>query len=239
MQNTIGVCSVCCNWSRSIPELAHRFPSQRVGGEPLSQFRQVAHDVPMLSLDNAFRRRGYASFNRRLLDRLGGWFETLEYACEPKLDGIAVSLLYRDGVLERGATRGDGTTGEDITHNVRTIRSIPLALAGAGYPAVLEVRGEIYMPRAGLSSSMLVRGSGAKRHLSTRATRRPAACANWIPGSRPSGRWKCVATAWDWWRAVTCRRIMPGTCSVCSDWGLRINSEMAVVSGYRGLRRVL
>ncbi len=79
----------------------------------------------------------------------GGWPGQCSIACEPKLDGIAVSLLYRDGSLERGATRGDGSTGEDITHNVRTIPSIPLRLRGAGFPAVLEVRGEIYMPRDG------------------------------------------------------------------------------------------
>lgn len=124
-------------------------PTQRVGAQPLDQFRQVAHEVPMLSLDNAFDEQELADFDRRLLDRLGDDAMPLEYTCEPKLDGIAVSLLYRDGVLERGATRGDGRTGEDISHNVRTIGSIPLKLRGQGYPRVLEVRGEIYMPRAG------------------------------------------------------------------------------------------
>ena len=124
-------------------------PTQRVGGTPLSQFQQVAHEVPMLSLANAFNGDDLTEFNRRLMDRLGSEQGPIEYACEPKLDGIAVSLLYRQGVLVRGATRGDGNTGEDITHNVRTIPSIPLRLRGEGYPGVLEVRGEIYMPRAG------------------------------------------------------------------------------------------
>ncbi len=127
-------------------------PTQRVGGAPLDKFRQVAHEVPMLSLDNAFDAGDMLDFNRRLLDRLGEGDRVIEFACEPKLDGIAVSLLYRGGLLERGATRGDGTTGEDITHNVRTIRSIPLHLRGSGYPAMLEVRGEIYMPRAGFEA---------------------------------------------------------------------------------------
>ncbi len=127
-------------------------PSQRVGGTPLPQFTQVAHEVPMLSLDNAFSDEDFIDFNRRVLERLGEGEQELEYACEPKLDGIAVSLLYREGMLVRGATRGDGTTGEDITHNVRTIRSIPLRLRGAGFPVVLEVRGEVYMPRAGFAA---------------------------------------------------------------------------------------
>lgn len=123
-------------------------PTQRVGEAPLSAFSQVSHEVPMLSLDNAFSDEELVDFNRRVQDRLKNT-EAIEYACEPKLDGIAVSLLYRDGVLERGATRGDGTTGEDITQNVRTIPSIPLRLLGEGYPPILEVRGEIYMPRRG------------------------------------------------------------------------------------------
>ena len=124
-------------------------PTQRVGATPLAQYSQVAHEVPMLSLENAFNGQDMLDFNRRLLDRLGDAHEQIEYTCEPKLDGIAVSLLYRDGILERGATRGDGSTGENITHNVRTIPSIPLRLRGQGFPQALEVRGEIYMPRAG------------------------------------------------------------------------------------------
>jgi DNA ligase (NAD+) len=125
-------------------------PSQRVGAAPLEQFKQVVHEVRMLSLDNAFSSEELEDFDRRVRERLGA-DELIEYACEPKLDGIAVSLLYRDGVLQRGATRGDGQTGEDITHNVRTIPSVPLSLMGEGYPAILEVRGEVYMPRAGFN----------------------------------------------------------------------------------------
>ncbi|MEE4659143.1 MAG: NAD-dependent DNA ligase LigA [Halieaceae bacterium] len=120
-------------------------PTQRVGGAPLSEFKQVAHELPMLSLDNAFSAEEMLDFERRIMNRLKR-DDPIEFACEPKLDGIAVSLLYRDGVLERGATRGDGRTGEDITHNIRTVQSVPLKLRGEGYPALLEVRGEVYLP---------------------------------------------------------------------------------------------
>lgn len=121
-------------------------PTQRVGEAPLSAFSQVAHEVAMLSLDNAFDHQQLVDFNKRICDRLK-LEGNLEYACEPKLDGIAISLLYEHGVLVRGATRGDGSVGEDITQNVRTIASIPLTLIGSGFPQVLEVRGEIYMPK--------------------------------------------------------------------------------------------
>lgn len=126
-------------------------PTQRVGATPLSVFQTVVHEMPMLSLDNAFSDEDLLAFNQRVQDRLKTT-DDIEYACELKLDGIAVSLLYRDGLLVRGATRGDGTNGEDITQNVRTIKSIPLRLHGSGYPAVLEVRGEIYMPKAGFNA---------------------------------------------------------------------------------------
>lgn len=143
-------------------------PTQRVGEAPLSAFSQVAHEVPMLSLDNAFSDEDLESFNRRLQDRLKNP-DDIEFACEPKLDGIAVSLLYVNGQLERGATRGDGTTGEDITQNVRTITSIPLRLMGEGYPEVLEVRGEIYMPKQGFEKlNQTARDAGEKTFVNPR-----------------------------------------------------------------------
>lgn len=126
-------------------------PTQRVGALPLSAFNTVKHDVPMLSLDNAFSDAELIAFNQRILDRLKIKGD-VEYSCELKLDGIAVSLLYQDGLLVRGATRGDGYNGEDITQNVRTINSIPLRLHGEGFPAVLEVRGEVYMPKAAFNA---------------------------------------------------------------------------------------
>jgi DNA ligase (NAD+) len=126
-------------------------PSQRVGSAPLSQFSSVRHEVPMLSLDNAFNDNELVAFDQRIRDRLKN-ITDIEYCCEPKLDGLAVSLLYRNGVLVRGATRGDGSTGEDITANLRTIGAIPLQLSGKGFPAVLEVRGEVFMPKAGFEA---------------------------------------------------------------------------------------
>jgi DNA ligase (NAD+) len=128
-------------------------PSQRVGAPPLSEFTQVTHLVPMLSLGNAFNETEVLAFEKRLLDRLtnnnsDSIITELEYAVEPKLDGLAVSLLYENGILVQGATRGDGETGENITENVRTINSIPLKLSGDNIPQTLEVRGEVYMPKA-------------------------------------------------------------------------------------------
>jgi DNA ligase (NAD+) len=125
-------------------------PSQRVGGAALPSFSQVSHAVPMLSLDNAFSEEELEAFDRRISDRLNYKDDQqIDLVCEPKLDGVAVSLLYSQGLLVRGATRGDGKVGEDITANVRTINSIPLRLNGDGIPELLEVRGEIYLPRDG------------------------------------------------------------------------------------------
>ena len=126
-------------------------PTQRVGSAPLSIFESVEHKVPMLSLANAFNDDELRGFERRLQTRLDD-SSPITFVCEPKLDGVAVSLLYRDGVLVQGATRGDGFTGENITANVRTIASIPLKLKGQGFPPMLEVRGEIYLPRAGFNA---------------------------------------------------------------------------------------
>jgi DNA ligase (NAD+) len=123
-------------------------PTQRVGGEPLSSFTQIKHSVPMLSLDNAFTDTELIDFDRRVKERLNS-LSDIEFVCEPKLDGTAVSILYRQGHLAYAATRGDGSTGEDITANVRTIRSVPIKLRGSHIPDVLEVRGEIFMPRNG------------------------------------------------------------------------------------------
>ena len=122
-------------------------PTQRVGAHPSSEFAGVRHEVPMLSLANAFSEEEVAEFVRRISDRLDRTVD-LTFSVEPKFDGLAISLRYENGVFVRGATRGDGEIGEDVTPNLRTIRSIPLRLRGK-VPAVIEVRGEVYMPRAG------------------------------------------------------------------------------------------
>lgn len=146
-------------------------PTQRVGGEPSGELKTVRHRVPMLSLDNAFSEEELREFHRRVCEKLevedGGG--DLRYSAEPKLDGAAVSLLYEDGILVRGATRGDGTSGEDITHNVRTISSIPLRLFGTGFPATLEVRGEVFMPRTGFEAyNRKARDAGEKTFVNPR-----------------------------------------------------------------------
>ena len=124
-------------------------PTQRVGAKPLSGFAQIRHEIPMLSLDNAFSDEEFYAFVKRIEDRLICLPEPLTFCCEPKLDGLAVSILYVNGVLTQAATRGDGTTGEDITANIRTIRNIPLQLLMDNPPTRLEVRGEVFMPHAG------------------------------------------------------------------------------------------
>ena len=124
-------------------------PTQRVGAKPLSGFAQIRHEIPMLSLDNAFSDEEFYAFVKRIEDRLIRLPEPLTFCCEPKLDGLAVSILYVNGLLTQAATRGDGTTGEDITANIRTIRNIPLQLLMDNPPARLEVRGEVFMPHAG------------------------------------------------------------------------------------------
>ena len=139
-------------------------PTQRVGDAAVSGFGTAQHELPMLSLGNAFSVNELQEFHRRVADRLGlDERGDLIYAAEPKLDGVAVSLLYTDGVLVRGATRGDGMTGEDITHNVRTIQAVPLKLIGDDYPSRLEIRGEVFMPRAGFEAyNEAARAAGEK-----------------------------------------------------------------------------
>lgn len=212
-------------------------PTQRVGAEPLGEFSQVAHKIPMLSLDNAFDDDELNEFNRRIGDRLTSLevdhSDLIEYACEPKLDGIAVSLVYEKGILVQGATRGDGRTGEDITQNVRTIPSIPLRLQGDGFPDVLEVRGEIYMPKDGfrqLNEKAIAAGdkafanprnaaAGSLRQLDPRITRqRPLEMCAYNVGQVEGGELPNSHT---------------DVLYALSTWGLRINSEMKAVQGIK------
>lgn len=205
-------------------------PTQRVGSQPLDSFDQVVHEMPMLSLDNAFGEEDMHDFNRRVLARLGS-NDDVAYACEPKIDGVAVSLLYEDGRLVRGATRGDGTTGEDITSNVRTIDSIPLTLMGKGYPQRLEVRGEIYFSLSGfeqMNNDALARGqktfanprnaaAGTLRQLDPRETaQRPLTMFAYSIGVVASGEMPATHTE------ILAR---------LGEWGLRINPLVESVTG--------
>jgi len=143
-------------------------PTQRVGSAPLNSFEQIQHKMPMLSLDNVFNKEDLQAFNQRVQDRLNITDE-IEYTAEPKLDGLAISLRYEHGSLIYAATRGDGSTGENVTQNIRTIHSVPLKLLGDDFPQVLEVRGEIFMPKAGFEKlNKLAREKGDKEFANPR-----------------------------------------------------------------------
>lgn len=212
-------------------------PTRRVGSKPDSGFAEVRHEQPMLSLDNAFSDEDMAAFVRRARERLGLAAEApLPIASEPKLDGLAVSLLYEEGRLIRAATRGDGQTGEDITLNVRTLPSVPLRLLGQGWPQRLEVRGEIYMPKAGFERlNEQARQAGEKTFVNPRN-----AAAGSLRQLDP---------------AVTARRPLEFCCygigvveggslpdshierlRRLNQWGLKINPEMQLVDGLEGCR---
>ncbi len=205
-------------------------PTQRVGAPARDGFATVEHEIPMLSLGNAFSDEELTQFTRRVEERLrkAGHDRSPVYCVEPKLDGIAVSLLYEGGRLVRAATRGDGYTGEDITANVRTIDSVPLKLRGTGWPQRLEVRGEIYLPKAGfeqLNERALARGektymnprnaaSGSLRQIDPSVTRQ-----------RPL---QFCAYGWGVIEAPDTR--LPDSqyerLQRFHDWGFRINPEM-------------
>ena len=211
------------------PELqAPDSPTQRVGGAPLSAFETIAHRMPMLSLDNAFSKTELVEFHRRVVERLST--PQITYCCEPKLDGVAVSIVYEGGLLTQAATRGDGVSGEDITANVRTIRNVPLMLSGEGIPPYLEVRGEIIIPRSGfeqmnararlLGEKVFVNprnaAAGSLRQLDSGVTaKRPleftAYSVGVFEGSLPASH--------------------DGTLRVLADWGIPISEHMQTVVG--------
>lgn len=210
-------------------------PTQKVGAPPLASFTQVTHERPMLSLDNAMNEIELVDFERKVRDRLKTKIDStveLEYACEPKLDGLAVSILYEDGQLVQAATRGDGATGENITLNVRTIKNVPLSLRGTDFPKRLEVRGEIYIPKAGfekLNAHARTHGekvfanprnaaAGSLRQLDSRITaKRPLEFCAYSIG------------------VVSEEHTLPNKheeiLQCLKHWGLKINSDMAVVQG--------
>ena len=225
---------------RELQELEARYPelitpdspTRRVGAEPLKAFGEVRHEVPMLSLNNAFSSEEAREFDRRARELLG--VDVIDYAVEPKLDGLAISLLYRDGQLVQGATRGDGYRGEDVTANVRTIKAIPLHLRGQGWPTVLEVRGEVIMTKAGfekLNDEQRRRGekifanprnaaAGSLRQLDPRVTAsRPLTFFAYGLGRVDGGRLPDRHS-----------RIMQRL----RDWGVPINREGKVVKGIDG-----
>ena len=210
-------------------------PTQKVGAPPLASFTQVTHERPMLSLDNAMNETELVDFERKVRDRLKTEIDAsvaIEYACEPKLDGLAVSILYENGQLVQAATRGDGATGENITLNVRTIKNVPLVLRGTDYPERLEVRGEIYIPKAGFEklnddarsndgkvfANPRNAAAGSLRQLDSRITaKRPLEFCAYSIG----------VVSEDYALPNKHEKIL----QCLKQWGLKINSDMAVVQG--------
>ena len=204
-------------------------PTQRVGAVPAAEFAEVRHATPMLSLANAFDESEVLDFDRRVRTRLG--VETVAYACETKLDGLAISLRYEAGLLVRAATRGDGVRGEDVTLNVRTIRAVPLSLMGSAPPRIVEVRGEVFMPRAGFE-----RLNAAQRRRGEREFANPR---NAAAGSLRQLDPKITAA-----RPLTLYLYELGFCEgtalpdshlerldLLADWGLPVSPERAAASG--------
>lgn len=210
-------------------------PTQRVGDAPISAFGTVQHELPMLSLGNAFSEDELQEFHRRVLDKLE-LDDTVElnYAAEPKLDGAAVSLLYENGALIRGATRGDGTTGEDITHNVRTIEAIPLRLLGKGYPDRLEIRGEVFMPKAGFDEyNDKARAAGEKTFVNPRN-----AAAGSLRQLDPKLTAERPLDMYAYSVGVASGGTLPARHSAIIDqlqeWGIKVCPERRVVTGVDG-----
>lgn len=209
-------------------------PTQRVGSTPSAGFDEVRHEMPMLSLDNAMTPDEFLAFDQRVRDRLKDAAD-IEYVCEPKLDGLAVSLIYENGLLVRAATRGDGQTGEDITANVRTISNVPLRLRGVAavdFPARLEVRGEVYMPKAGFEAyNQRARELGEKVF----ANPRNAAAGSLrqldprITAKRPLEF--CAYSVGVVSDEVPLAATHSAVLQQLREWGIRINADMAMATG--------
>jgi len=204
-------------------------PTQRVGAPPSERFAEVQHRARMLSLDNAMNEAELIHFDKRVCKDLG--VREVSYVAEPKLDGLAINLLYEDGVLTRAATRGDGTVGEDVTAQVRTIGAIPLRLLGTGWPKLLEVRGEVYLPIAAferLKEQMLEAGQTPFKNPRNAAAGSLRQLDPAVTASRPLTMF-CYGFG-----AVEGGELSPtqsGVLTVFSDWGLRVSPESKVLQG--------
>ena len=221
---------------REWPELTRAdSPTQRVGARPSAAFVPVVHGQAMLSLGNVFTDQELADFDRRVRERLG--HGDVLYVAEPKLDGLAVSLRYEDGVLVRAATRGDGTTGEDVTANVRTIRVCPLRLRGDAPPHVLEVRGEVYLPRDGflrLNESQVAQGAKAFANPRNAAAGSLRQLDPAVTAKRPL-RLFCYGIGE--WAGAVAPPSQESLLKLLADLGLPVNPERRTVTGYEGCLR--
>lgn len=205
-------------------------PTRRVGAQGETTFEEVAHRIPMLSLDNAFSEEEVQDFDRRVRDRLKT-AEDIEYVCEPKLDGLAVSLHYEGGILTRAATRGDGYTGEDITANIRTIPSVPLRLRGDSVPELVEVRGEVYMPLEGFETlNKRLADKGEKTFVNPRN-----AAAGSLRQKKPSVTARRPLEMCAYSVALEDESRLPEThwegLQQVKSWGFRLNPEMRKATG--------
>ena len=205
-------------------------PTRRVGASAETTFEEVVHRIPMLSLDNAFSDEELRDFDRRVKDRLKTT-DDIEYVCEPKLDGLAVSLHYESGILTRAATRGDGYTGEDITANIRTIPSVPLKLRGTNVPELVEVRGEVYMPRDGFDAlNKRLADRGEKTFVNPRN-----AAAGSLRQKKPTVTARRPLEMCAYSVALEDESLLPAThwegLQQVKNWGFRINPEMRKASG--------
>ncbi|WP_295879661.1 NAD-dependent DNA ligase LigA [uncultured Thiohalocapsa sp.] len=207
-------------------------PTQRVGAAPGERFAEARHRVPMLSLGNARSDGDVHDFDRRIRKDLGA--DAVAYVAEPKLDGLAISLLYEDGILTRGATRGDGSVGEDVTAQVRTIGAVPLRLQGSGWPRLLEVRGEVYLPLAAferLKQQMLDAGQTPFKNPRNAAAGSLRQLDPAVTATRPLTMF-CYGFG-----AVEGSDLGPtqsGALAAFRDWGLRVSPESRVVTGADG-----
>ncbi len=209
-------------------------PTQRVSGQVAAGFAEVRHGVPMLSLDNAFSDEDIIAFDRRVRERLQRDDQPIDYCAEPKLDGLAVSLTYRAGRLALAATRGDGSSGEDITANIKTVRSVPLSLRGAA-PEEIEVRGEVFMPLAGFERMNAAAAQGGEKVF---ANPRNAAAGSLrqldarVSAARPLEAFFYAVGHWQGAPAVP--DTQTGLLRKLADWGLRTNPEVRAVSAAAG-----
>ena len=215
------------------PELITPYsPTQRVGGAALDEFGEVTHRIPMLSLTNAYTDDEVFAFDQRICEKLG--VSTVNYVAEPKLDGLAMSLHYEKGLLVRGATRGDGEHGEDVTQNVRTIQSIPLSLLGDDFPAYLEIRGEVFMSKRGFEKLNSRQRSLEEKEF---ANPRNAAAGSLrqldprITATRPLEFYAYGVGVVEGGRLETQHF---GILQQLKRWGCRISPEIQLVSGARG-----
>lgn len=213
-------------------------PTQRIGAEPMGAFREVRHVEPMLSLGNAFSEEELRAFGKRIVDRLGAAGvevdQHMAFMAEPKLDGTAISIRYELGKLVLAATRGDGTQGEDVTHNVRTIKSVPLRLTGDDIPPVLEVRGEVFMPKAGFE---MYNCEAAERGDKVFVNPRNAAAGSLrqldprLTAKRPLDIFFYGLGEVDGWTVPSRQSEMLNT---LRGWGLRLCPDAECVSGIEG-----